>query len=169
MDLVLDSSLAVAWGLPDETSARADRLLARASGKSAFWVPALWWYDIANALTMARRRHRLVEADRSRLIELYRVLPIQTDSVLGLETVRTLQVLAHEYGLSAYDAAYLELAQRRGLGLATLDRRLATAAGGAGGELASLLRVGGALTAIKSSRCSPSSPATKAADSPTVL
>src|SRR3989442_2752259 len=140
MGLVLDSSLAVAWGLPDETSARADRLLARASGKSAFWVPALWWYEIANALTMARRRHRLVEADRSRLLELYRVLPIQTDSVLGLETVRTLQVLAHEYGLSAYDAAYLELAQRRGLGLATLDPPPAPAAGGGGGGPTSLFR-----------------------------
>ena len=135
MDLVLDSSLAVAWGLPDEASARADRLLARASRKNAFWVPALWWYEIANALTMAHRRHRLVEADRSRLIELYRVLPIQTDSVLGPETLGTLQVLADEYGLSAYDTAYLELAQRRGLGLATLDRRLAAAAKGAGVHL----------------------------------
>jgi predicted nucleic acid-binding protein len=135
MDLVLDSSLAVAWGLPDEASARADRLLARASAESAFWVPALWWYEIANALTTARRRHRLVEADRSRLIELYRMLPIQTDSVLGPETIRTLQVLADEHGLSAYDAAYLELAQRRGLGLATVDRRLATAARGAGVNL----------------------------------
>jgi hypothetical protein len=51
MDLVLDSSIAVAWGLPDEASARADRLLARASGKYAFWGPALWWYEIGNALT----------------------------------------------------------------------------------------------------------------------
>lgn len=135
MDLVLDSSLALAWGLPDEASGRADRLLPRASGKNAFWVPALWWYEIANALTMARRRRRLVEADRSRLIELYRVLPIQTDSVLNPETMRTLQVLAEEYVLSAYDAAYLELAQRRGLGLATLDRRLAQAAKEAGVNL----------------------------------
>ena len=98
----------------------------------------MWWYEIANALTMARRRHRLVEADRSRLIELYRMLPVQTDSVLSSETIRTLQVLADEYGLSAYDAAYLELAQRRGLGLATLDRRLATAARGAGVNLVPL-------------------------------
>src|SRR3989442_9421351 len=148
MGLVLDSSLAVAWGLPDETSARADRLLARASGKSAFWVPALWWYEIANALTMARRRHRLVEADRSRLIELYRVLPIQTDSVLGLETVRTLQVLAHEYGLSAYDAAYLELAQRRGLRLGNLPPPPGPGARWGGGETLSFLRCGRASRAV---------------------
>ena len=135
MELVLDSSLALAWGLPDEASGRADRLLPRASGKNAFWVPVLWWYEIANALTMARRRRRLVEADLSRLSSSIGLLPIQTDSILNAETIRALQVLADAYGLSAYDSAYLELAQRRGLGLATLDRRLAQAAGGAGVNL----------------------------------
>jgi len=63
------------------------------------------------------------------------LLPIQTDSILNAETIRALQVLADAYGLSAYDSAYLELAQRRGLGLATLDRRLAQAARGAGVNL----------------------------------
>ncbi len=135
MELVLDSSLALAWGLPDEASGRADRLLPRASGKNAFWVPVLWWYEIANALTMARRRRRLVEADLSRLSSSIGLLPIQTDSILNAETIRALQVLADAYGLSAYDSAYLELAQRRGLGLATLDRRLAQAARGAGVNL----------------------------------
>jgi predicted nucleic acid-binding protein len=135
MDFVLDSSLALAWGLPDEASERADRLLPRPSRKHGFWVPALWWYELANALTMARRRRRLDETDRSRLIDLYRALPIQTDSVLNAETIRMLQVLADAYRLSAYDAAYVELAQRRGLGLATLDRRLAQAARGAGVDL----------------------------------
>ena len=69
------------------------------------------------------------------MIELYRLLPIQTDSILNAETIRALQVLADAYGLSTYDSAYLELAQRRGLGLATLDRRLAQAARGAGVNL----------------------------------
>ena len=84
----------------------------------------MWWYEIANALTMARRRRRLVEADRSRLIELYRVLPIQTDAVLNTETIRMLQVLADEYGLSAYDAAYLAAAENLGHPFCTTDRRL---------------------------------------------
>lgn len=132
MDWVLDCSLALAWALPDETSKRADRFLAEVSRKSVLWVPALWWYEMANALTMAQRRQRLAEADRMRLVELYGMLPIQTDIHLIPDVMWRFHVLAEEYGLSAYDAAYLELAQRRGLGLATLDRRLIRAARKAG-------------------------------------
>ncbi|MFQ5521328.1 MAG: type II toxin-antitoxin system VapC family toxin [Candidatus Methylomirabilia bacterium] len=132
MDWVLDSSLALGWALPDETTKWADRFLARVSRKNTFWVPALWWYEVSNALTMAQRRRRLAEADRVRLIELYGMLPIQTDSELGPDAAWRFHTLAQKYALSAYDAAYVELAQRRGLGLATLDRRLLTAARTAG-------------------------------------
>jgi predicted nucleic acid-binding protein len=132
MDWVLDCSLALAWALPDEASKRADRFLAQASRGNPLWVPALWWYEMANALTMAQRRGRLADADRLRLIELYGLLPIQTDTFLSSDALWRLQALAQEYSLSAYDAAYLELAQRRGLGLATLDKRLGAAARSAG-------------------------------------
>lgn len=132
MDWVLDCSPALAWALPDETSKRADRFLSEVSRKSVLWVPALWWYEMANALTMAQRRQRLAEADRMRLVELYGMLPIQTDTHLIPDVMWRFHALAQEYGLSAYDAAYLELAQRRGLGLATLDRRLIKAARKAG-------------------------------------
>ena len=132
MDWVLDSSLALAWALPDETSQQADRFLARLSRESVLWVPALWWYEITNALTMARRRHRVAEGDTVRLVELFGTLPIETDVQLDRGVVWRLRTLAEEYVLSAYDAAYLELAQRRRLGLATLDRRLIAAARRAG-------------------------------------
>jgi len=132
MNWVLDCSLALAWALPDESSKRADRFLAGVSQKSVLWVPALWWYEVANALTMAQRRQRLADTDLMRLVELYGQLPIQTDIHLIPEVLWRFHALAREYGLSAYDAAYLELAQRRGLGLATLDRRLITAARKAG-------------------------------------
>lgn len=72
------------------------------------------------------------EADRVRVVELYGMLPIETDAELDLDAVWRFHVLAQQYGLSAYDAAYLELAQRRGLGLATVDRSLRTAARKAG-------------------------------------
>jgi predicted nucleic acid-binding protein len=121
MDCVLDCSLALAWALPDETSRPADRFLARLSRNDNLWVPALWWYEVANALTMAQRRERVAEVDRRRIIQLYSMLPIRTDTFLDTETVWRWQSLAQEYTLSAYDAAYLELALRRGLGLATLD------------------------------------------------
>lgn len=137
MDWVVDSSIALAWGLPDETSKEADRFLSRISMKGILWVPALWWYEMANALLMAQRRKRLGEAERIRLMELYRRLPIRTDGVLDSDIVWRLQTLAIEYNLSAYDAAYLELAQRKGLGLATVDRSLRGAAQKAGMKVTS--------------------------------
>lgn len=131
---VLDSSMALAWALPDERSAEAERFMERASRDPAITllVPALWWYEIANALTNARRRKRLTEADAARLIELYGQLPLQTDASLGGESTWRHHSLAAEHGLSAYDAAYLELAQRSGAGLASFDERLCAAARKAG-------------------------------------
>jgi predicted nucleic acid-binding protein len=132
MDWVIDSSVALAWALPDETSKEAERFLSRVSIRSILWVPALWWYEMANALLMAERRKRLTEAGRIRLMELYRKLPIRTDMMLDSDIVWRFHTLAMEYNLSAYDAAYLELAQRRGLGLATVDQHLHAAAQKAG-------------------------------------
>jgi predicted nucleic acid-binding protein len=136
MDWVLDSSLALALALPDETSEQADHFFSRVSTESILWVPALWWYEMANALIGAERRKRLAEKERMRLTELYRMLPIQTDTVLDSDAMYRFQTLAMEYELSAYDASYLELAQRRGLGLATLDQRLHSAALKAGVKVA---------------------------------
>jgi predicted nucleic acid-binding protein len=137
MDWVIDSSIALAWALPDETSREAERFLGRISIRSILWVPALWWYETANALLMAQRRKRLTEAERIRLMELYRRLPIRTDIVLDSDSMSRFHTLAIEYNLSAYDAAYLELAQRRGLGLATVDRPLRLAAQRAGMKVTS--------------------------------
>jgi len=128
MDWVLDSSVALAWALPDETSARAEKFLARVSPKDSLWVPALWWYEISNALVVAQRRRRLAEPESMRVMELYGRLPVQTDMDLTLDAARRFQVLARAHSLSVYDAAYLELAQRKSAGLATLDRRLSNAA-----------------------------------------
>ncbi len=125
---VLDSSFALAWALPDETSEQADRFFSRMRGKYTFWVPALWWYEISNALIMAQRRRRLTEPDRIRVVEIYESLPIQTDIHLGPDIIRHFHALAQDHGLSAYDTAYLELAQRRGFELATLDQNLIKAA-----------------------------------------
>lgn len=135
MNCVLDSSMALAWALPDETSSQADLFLAGISDKSTLWVPALWWYEIANALLMAQRRNRITEADRTRLTDLYRILPIHTDVTLDADTILRLHTIAMQYNLSAYDAAYLELAQRKSLVLATLDQQLRVASQKAGIKL----------------------------------
>jgi predicted nucleic acid-binding protein len=135
MDWVIDSSIALAWALPDEASKEAERFLSRISIRSILWVPALWWYEMANALLMAERRKRLTEAERISLMELYRKLPIRTDMVLDPDRMWHFHALAIGYNLSAYDAAYLELAQRRGLGL--VDRPLRLAAQRAGVKVTS--------------------------------
>jgi len=136
MDWVVDSSIALALALPDEISEQADHFFRRITNGSVLWVPALCWYEIANALMGAQRRKRLTEGDRMRLIELYRMLPIRTDTVLDSDAMCRFHALAMEYELSAYDAAYLELAQRKGLGLATLHKRLHSAARKAGVRVA---------------------------------
>ena len=131
MNWVLDSSLALAWALPDEFSQRADEFLDQLTPASGFWVPALWWYKVSNALLMAQQRNRIKEVDRLQAIDLLSQLPLQTDTP-NTEIVRYIQELAFAHSLSAYDASYLELALRKGLGLATFDGRLKQAAEKAG-------------------------------------
>ena len=132
MDWVLDASIALAWALPDEASDQADRFLSRVTAKDVLWVPSLWWYEVANALVVAERRKRLKEADGIHLIDLYRALPIKTDMVSGTAVMEQLRTLARQYNLTAYDVAYLELALRKGLGLATADLNLQSASKKAG-------------------------------------
>lgn len=124
----LDGSLALAWALPDERSDRADRFFLRALGQAETWVPALWWYEVSNALAVALRRQRLAEAQVARLERLFADLPIRTDPSPGARVFVRIGALARRHELSSYDASYLELAERKSLGLATLDARLMAAA-----------------------------------------
>jgi predicted nucleic acid-binding protein len=125
---VLDCSLALAFGLPDERSSRADEFLGQLSGSYDVWVPALWWYEVSNALRVARRRKRLTAAQLTRLVDLYSRLPLRTDALVAGGAFQRYTELGEDQELSSYDSAYLELAARRGLGLATLDTGLAKAA-----------------------------------------
>lgn len=125
---VLDGSLAMCLVLSDEPSEAAERFVGGLREGDRLWVPALWWYEISNALTVAERRNRISEAESLRAVDLYRSLPVETDFSLGPDALWRYRTLAREHGLSAYDAAYLELAVRRGLALATLDGSLIKAA-----------------------------------------
>lgn len=125
---VLDCSLALAFGLPDERSSRADQFLGQLTDSYDVWVPALWWYEVSNALRVARRRKRLTAAQLTRLVDLYSRLPLRTDASVAGGAFQRYTELGEDQKLSSYDSAYLELAARRGLGLATLDTRLAKVA-----------------------------------------
>jgi predicted nucleic acid-binding protein len=125
--LVLDCSVAAAWCFEDEASPAADALLERVRDEGAV-VPPLWHWEIANVLLMASRKGRLAQGDVSARLTLLGALPIDTDLDCVGRSWRETLLLAQTHHLTAYDAAYLELAQRAGVPLATRDGELATAA-----------------------------------------
>ena len=124
MSFVLDASVTLAWCFEDEATAETDELLAGLRTRSVM-VPSIWVFEIANALTVGQRRGRLVEAKAVLFASTLRALPVE---VAPAPPVASIMTVAMTHGLSAYDAAYLELAERTGLPLAALDGRLRAAA-----------------------------------------
>jgi predicted nucleic acid-binding protein len=84
----------------------------------------LWSLEVANVLVVAERRKRLTEAQMIRAVALLQALPIDVDEATAQRALGATLTLAREHSLSAYDAAYLELAMREGLFLATVDEKL---------------------------------------------
>lgn len=128
MAWVVDCSFAAALGLPDEHSVRVEAFFLQEGAALEIWIPPLWWYELSNVLLMAQRRKRISQADRAALLSRFGSLPLITDTLIGEMTASRIQDIAEQYGLTSYDAAYMELAQRKGAGLATFDRQLAEAA-----------------------------------------
>ena len=126
MSFVLDSSVALAWLLPDEASDRVDALADRLEHESAE-VPAIWSLEIANALVSALRRSRIESVDAGASLEALATLPIYAEQAIGAPQLAEIVALALRHGLTAYDACYVELAHRRQLPLATLDAKLRNA------------------------------------------
>lgn len=120
MAFVLDSSVALAWLLQDEANERTDALADRLEQENAH-IPSIWSLEVGNALMTALRRKRISNGDFERCISALSALPIEVDTAAGLAGVL---LIAQRFGLTSYDAAYLELAQRRGFPLATLDEKL---------------------------------------------
>ncbi len=127
MSLVLDASVTLSWYFEDERTPAANALLDQVNDTGAV-VPVVWRLEVANGFQMAIRRKR-VDADfRDRAIEQLMLLPVTIDFDTDIFVWTTTLRLADRFGLSIYDASYLELAQRRELPLATLDAALARAA-----------------------------------------
>jgi predicted nucleic acid-binding protein len=125
--LVLDCSVTVTWCFEDEATPETDALLERVRDEGAT-VPMLWQLEVANVLLQAERRGRLSAADVRTRLELIGTLPITTDDETSLRALTEVLALARMENLTTYDAAYLELAMRRGLPLATQDTALRDAA-----------------------------------------
>jgi len=134
VNLVLDSSAVLAWLLDEEAGEAMTAAMTRAAILGAI-VPSLWFYEIANGMQMAVRRKRIDAKYRDDALARLHRLRITADA-LSEDVVWTASLsLAERHGLTVYDAAFLELAQRRRLPLATLDASLASAARKDGVEL----------------------------------
>ena len=124
---VLDSSVAVAWLFDDETTAETDASLDRLKFDGAF-VPSLWRLELGNVLAKAERRKRVSGSQIAACLGALDRLPIAVDIETEGRALREILALARAERLTTYDAAYLELAMRMGLQLATRDEALVKAA-----------------------------------------
>jgi predicted nucleic acid-binding protein len=130
--LVIDGSTTIGFLLKDEQSASALKALDAVESGIPTFVPAHWCVEVANGLIMAERRKRASQADITEALSLASALPILEDDQTAQRAGSATAALARQYGLTIYDAAYLELAMRRGAALATTDHALAKAAKAAG-------------------------------------
>lgn len=125
--LILDSSATLAWIYGEEVTEAIRRVFDAVADNGAL-VPALWRLEVANSLTMAIRRRRIDQDFRRAALSDLALLDITTDQQTDFYAWSNTLNLADRFQLTVYDAAYLELAQRRALPLATLDRDLGNAA-----------------------------------------
>lgn len=133
--LVLDCSVTGAWLFEDETSAYAEAVLDKlASGHQAL-APSIWALEVSNMLLVGERRGRVTETQSTAFWETLKALPILVDDRAPMTSLGGVIALGREHGLSSYDAAYLELAVRNAVPLATLDNKLADAAKASGAGL----------------------------------
>lgn len=121
---VVDSSVVASWAFRDEEEPAAQSALRLLAGQTAV-APALLWFELRNVLLVGERRKRITPTQTGRFLKHVAALPIETDREPDETAVLA---LARMHKLSVYDTAYLELAQRRNLPLATLDGTLAKAA-----------------------------------------
>lgn len=118
---VLDCSIAMGWCFEDQANALTDKALTLLEDGHAL-VPHIWFLEIANVLVVAERKNKINKADSVRFFEMLRSLPIVAEpNPLAWEYANHLMELGRAHRLSSYDAAYLDLALRSGLPLATRD------------------------------------------------
>lgn len=125
MPFVVDASVTLAWCFEDESTPLTEAVLDRLSDDAAI-VPSLWELEVSNVLLLGERRGRLTESQSTRFVALLGQLPILVDSAAA--DMAGVMAVGRHHGLTAYDAAYLVLAEREGVSLATLDTKLRDAA-----------------------------------------
>jgi predicted nucleic acid-binding protein len=127
LSVVIGASLTLAWYFEDESTPATEDVLDRVVAKGAL-VPALWRLEVANAFQMALRRRRMDAVARDESLADLSAMSIMIDPHTNDYAWSATLRLAERFSLTVYDAAYLELAQRHSLPLATLDQDMRTAA-----------------------------------------
>lgn len=124
---VVDNSVVMSWCFQDKANPIADSVLDRLAEATAY-VPSVWPLEVVNVLLAAERRKCISEAYSIRFLNLLSQLPIFVQYESPERAMRDILGLARAHDLSSYDASYLDLAMKKGLPLATLDKKLTKAA-----------------------------------------
>ena len=127
IEFILDCSISISWVLVDEDDDYANSILDLMTDATAF-VPEIWSLEVVNTLLVADRRNRMTIEQSEQAIKLLQALPIVIDTLTSSQAFQQTLKLGREQSLASYDAAYLELALRKNLPLATNDNRLIEAA-----------------------------------------
>ena len=133
---VLDNTVAMAWCFTDEATEFTESLLGHLSNLTdTAIVPALWLYEVVNVTELAVRKGRITAEKAHAFLESLADLPIEIENPTVPQMLGSVRALVRQYNLTAYDAAYLELAIRHNLQIATSDKALVKAAQAAGVSL----------------------------------
>lgn len=132
--IVIDASAALSLVFPDEVETRPAGL-SRLLEQEQTFAPAIWPLEVANAIASAVKKQRISKQDILPILSSFEAMSVQIETANIATVFANVLPLAEKHGLSVYDAAYLDLAIRTGARIATLDRRLATAARAEGVEL----------------------------------
>ena len=125
---IVDASVGFAWVYQDQATPETDHLLNEVAAGATVIVPALWFLEMSNVLLVAQRRHRLTAGQRKAAMEKLTAMQFTVDEEGTRHAFGKTSELAEKYGLTIYDATYLELASRRSLPLASRDEALRNAA-----------------------------------------
>lgn len=126
--LVLDCSITMAWLFEDEKTEKTEQILNDIVSTTTALVPSLWLLEVTNTLLVGEGRKRLTPAQVIHFLETLKHLDIQFDHHMNYDQGESILHLARSYQLSSYDAAYLHLAMKHDIPLASLDKKLLSCA-----------------------------------------
>jgi predicted nucleic acid-binding protein len=124
---VIDASVVLTWCFPDENAPLAQNVAGLFRRGDTAIAPPFWPHEVLNALLAGEKRKRISKALVRSFLDELATLPIVLEQFPAAFVFDRIQRLSREHGLTAYDAAYLDLAEDSGLALATLDEDLARA------------------------------------------